>query len=61
MELSMGFLGVSSKVFRRPVGRGGGAGDKDAPRRPAHHAALATSARVIELKLLGGTKIVLGQ
>ena len=59
MELSMGFLGVSSKVFRRPVGRGGGAGDEHAP-RPAHHAALATSACVVELKLLGRTKIVLG-
>ena len=56
----MGFLRVGSKVFRRPVGRGGGAGDEDAP-RPAHHAALATSACVIELKLLGRTKIVLGQ
>ena len=57
----MGFLRVGSKVFRRPVGRGGGAGDEGAPRPPAHHAAIATSACVIELKLLGRTKIVLGQ
>ena len=54
------FLRVSSKVFRRPVGRGGGAGDEGAPRPPAHHAALPTAASLVKLKLLGRTKIVLG-
>ena len=53
------FLRVSSKVFRWPVGGGGGTRHKDAPLPPAPHTPLPT-ASVVKLKLLGRTKIVLG-
>ena len=53
------FLRVSSKVFRRPVGGGGGAGHQGAPLAPAPHTPLPTPS-LVKLKLLGRTKIVLG-